>query len=172
MGLSRITLWCTFVVLSCAPCAAETWAPWDSDFFNRPSADHERAPRWESESQPNRGRRRKSRPAVQDGGPRPVIAVKAPPIVAFPHNFPVNSIIIDTSSRKLFFFLDESRAYEYAISVGREGFNWTGTETVSRKEAWPDWYPPAEMRERDPSLPRRMTGGVRNPLGAVALYLG
>jgi hypothetical protein len=28
------------------------------------------------------------------------------------------------------------------------------------------------MRERDPKLPEKMTGGVRNPLGAMALYLG
>jgi len=28
------------------------------------------------------------------------------------------------------------------------------------------------MRERDPSLPEKMTGGIRNPLGAKALYLG
>jgi lipoprotein-anchoring transpeptidase ErfK/SrfK len=28
------------------------------------------------------------------------------------------------------------------------------------------------MRERDPRLPERMTGGIRNPLGAKALYLG
>ena len=68
--------------------------------------------------------------------------------------------------------LPDKRAYRYPISVGRDGFNWTGTETISRKQAWPDWYPPAEMRERDPSLPEKMTGGVKNPLGAMALYLG
>ena len=28
------------------------------------------------------------------------------------------------------------------------------------------------MRERDPSLPEKMTGGLKNPLGAMALYLG
>ncbi len=28
------------------------------------------------------------------------------------------------------------------------------------------------MRERDPSLPEHMSGGLRNPLGAKALYLG
>ena len=60
----------------------------------------------------------------------------------------------------------------YPISVGREGFNWTGTETISRKQAWPDWHPPQEMRQRDPRLPEKMTGGTRNPLGAMALYLG
>ena len=54
---------------------------------------------------------------------------------------------------------------------GREGFDWTGTQTISRKQAWSDWYPPTEMRERDSSLPEKMTGGLKNPLGAMALYL-
>jgi lipoprotein-anchoring transpeptidase ErfK/SrfK len=56
--------------------------------------------------------------------------------------------------------------------VGRDGFRWTGTERISAKRVWPDWHPPKEMRERDRSLPIKMTGGVRNPLGAMALYLG
>jgi lipoprotein-anchoring transpeptidase ErfK/SrfK len=80
--------------------------------------------------------------------------------------------VIDTGARKLYFVLPDKQAYEYAISVGREGFEWTGTESVSRKQAWPDWYPPAEMRERDRRLPEKMTGGLKNPLGAMALYLG
>jgi lipoprotein-anchoring transpeptidase ErfK/SrfK len=92
----------------------------------------------------------------------------APPIVAFPHDFPANSIVIDTGGRKLYYVLADKQAYEYAISVGREGFNWTGTETITRKQAWPDWYPPAEMRARDPTLPEKMTGGLRNSLGAMA----
>ena len=58
------------------------------------------------------------------------------------------------------------------VSVGREGFTWTGTQRISRVASWPDWHPPAEMRERDPRLPIKMTGGLRNPLGAKALYLG
>jgi lipoprotein-anchoring transpeptidase ErfK/SrfK len=37
---------------------------------------------------------------------------------------------------------------------------------------WPDWFPPAEMIERQPYLPRVMAGGPGNPLGARALYLG
>ena len=37
---------------------------------------------------------------------------------------------------------------------------------------WPDWFPPAEMIERQPYLPRLMAGGRGNPLGARALYLG
>jgi lipoprotein-anchoring transpeptidase ErfK/SrfK len=32
--------------------------------------------------------------------------------------------------------------------------------------------PPAEMLHRRPDLPRYMPGGVENPLGARAMYLG
>src|SRR5262249_3031286 len=60
----------------------------------------------------------------------------------------------------------------YPISVGREGFNWAGAEKISRIADWPDWHPPEEMRGRDPRLPEKMSGGIRNPLGAKALYLG
>jgi len=93
-------------------------------------------------------------------------------MVTFPYSFPVGSIVIDSSSRKLYYVLEGNRAFSYSVAVGREGFNWTGTENISRKQAWPDWYPPKEMRQRDPRLPEKMTGGIRNPLGAMALYLG
>lgn len=119
-----------------------------------------------------RERPRGSDSGTREGGARPRIAPQAPPVVAFTHDFPVNSIVIDVGGRKLYYLLPEGRAYEYAISVGREGFNWTGSELVSRKQEWPDWHPPAEMRERDQSLPVKMTGGQKNPLGAMALYLG
>jgi len=60
----------------------------------------------------------------------------------------------------------------YGIGVGREGFTWSGTQTISRKAEWPDWTPPAEMIARQPYLPRYMAGGPGNPLGARAMYLG
>ena len=110
--------------------------------------------------------------AIRDGGPRPDIEAQAPAVVAFPYDFAPSSIVIETSSKRLYYVLGNRQAYMYPISVGREGFNWTGTETISRKQVWPDWYPPVEMRQRDPRLPEKMTGGVRNPLGAMALYLG
>jgi lipoprotein-anchoring transpeptidase ErfK/SrfK len=47
-----------------------------------------------------------------------------------------------------------------------------GTKTVTMKREWPDWRPPAEMLRRRPDLPRYMKGGIGNPLGARALYLG
>ena len=80
--------------------------------------------------------------------------------------------MVDTQGRALYYVLSSTSAYRYPISVGRDGFTWRGTEKISRVAAWPDWRPPAEMRQRDPRLPEVMTGGVNNPLGAKALYLG
>lgn len=61
-----------------------------------------------------------------------------------------------------------------ASGVGREGFGWAGAATILHKAAWPRWTPPAEMVARDPHLePYRhgMKPGLKNPLGARALYL-
>jgi hypothetical protein len=113
-----------------------------------------------------------SGPRFQSGGARPSIARIEPKGVAFPSSFPVGSIVIDHKGRQLFFIQSPSEALRYPVSVGREGFNWSGTEKISRMADWPDWHPPEDMRDRDPSLPERMSGGIRNPLGAKALYLG
>ncbi|RUO98111.1 L,D-transpeptidase [Hyphomicrobium sp.] len=107
-----------------------------------------------------------------NGGPRPPIRAVAPPTVAFSGPYAPGSIVIDTSARKLYYVLTSNTAYAYPIGVGRQGFAWTGKEKVSRIADWPDWYPPAEMRQRQPGLPVRMLGGIRNPLGAKAIYLG
>ena len=168
-----------FLFAFSAPCPAQGWSPWDELFggrrsyddrrwqeSDRPSRFEDRAPRYESRKPPPTGG------DIRSGGPRPEIAAAIPPTVDFAYDFPANSIVIVTGSRKLYYVLPDQKAYEYRISVGREGFNWNGTEKVSRKQAWPDWHPPAEMRERDPSLPEKMTGGLKNPLGALALYLG
>ncbi len=110
--------------------------------------------------------------AVVDGGARPSIAPIAPELVPFPSQYAPGSIIIETHGKQLFLVKSDSEAYRYPISVGRVGFTWNGTEKISRIGEWPDWHPPKEMRERDPSLPEKMTGGLRNPLGAKAIYLG
>lgn len=82
------------------------------------------------------------------------------------------TIVISTSQRRLYFVLGQGQAIQYGIGVGRPGFTWTGTKTVSMKREWPDWSPPAAMLRRRPDLPRYMRGGLGNPLGARALYLG
>ncbi len=106
------------------------------------------------------------------GGARPNISPRTPKTKAFANGFQPGTIVIDTAGRKLYYTLSSSRAYVYPIAVGKQGFTWTGVERVSKIVDWPDWVPPAEMRQRTPSLPVRMTGGVNNPLGAKAIYLG
>jgi len=81
-------------------------------------------------------------------------------------------IVIDTQHTYLYFVLGGGQAVRYGIGVGRSGFTWSGRERISRMAEWPDWYPPEEMIERQPDLPRVMAGGPGNPLGARALYLG
>ncbi len=111
-------------------------------------------------------------PKYMEGGERPDIKPVAPPIVYFDRKEEVGSIIIDTADRKLYFVLPGKKAYQYPISVGREGFTWTGTERISRIVSWPSWTPPPEMRQRVPGLPVTVSGGMLNPQGARALYLG
>jgi lipoprotein-anchoring transpeptidase ErfK/SrfK len=111
-------------------------------------------------------------PAYMKGGEKPDIAPEKPPIVYLDNKEQPGTIIIDTQGRKLYYVLPGNRAYAYPISVGRVGFTWTGTERVSRIAAWPSWTPPSEMRQRQPGLPVTVTGGLINPLGARALYLG
>src|ERR1700733_7595062 len=82
------------------------------------------------------------------------------------------TIVIDTPHTFLYLVLGNGRAMRYGIGVGREGFTWSGTQTISRKAEWPDWTPPPEMIQRQPYLPRFMAGGPGNPLGARAMYLG
>jgi len=174
--LAKSVLASALVLASLEPCMAQSWLPWGGNFFDAPPRYYAppgyRGRRDDRRKLSKREDKVRLADTVKDGGPQPEIAPKAPSIVAFPYSFPVQSIVIDTSSRKLYFVVDEGRAYAYPIAVGRTGFSWTGTETVSRKQAWPDWHPPPEMRARDASLPKKMTVGVRNPLGAIALYLG
>jgi lipoprotein-anchoring transpeptidase ErfK/SrfK len=82
------------------------------------------------------------------------------------------TIIIDTPQHFLFLVEPDGKAMRYGIGVGRPGFTWSGTHTVSGKKEWPDWVPPDEMLHRQPGLPHFMAGGPNNPLGARALYLG
>jgi len=93
-------------------------------------------------------------------------------VVDYPSSEAPGTIVIDTPHTFLYLVLGNGKALRYGIGVGREGFTWSGTETISRKAEWPDWYPPAEMIARQPYLPRFVAGGPNNPLGARALYLG
>jgi len=93
-------------------------------------------------------------------------------VVDYNSNQPAGTIVIDTANTYLYYVLGGGRAIRYGVGVGREGFTWAGTQTITRKAEWPDWHPPAQMIARQPYLPRFMAGGPGNPLGARAMYLG
>ncbi len=92
--------------------------------------------------------------------------------VNFPTREAAGTIVIDTGNTALYYVLGGGKAIRYGVGVGREGFTWSGVQSVSRKMEWPDWHPPQEMIARQPYLPRFMAGGPGNPLGARAMYLG
>jgi lipoprotein-anchoring transpeptidase ErfK/SrfK len=92
--------------------------------------------------------------------------------VPFDASYAPGTIVINTSERRLYLALGGGQALRYGIGVGRVGFTWAGVTRVSAKKEWPAWTPPAEMIRRRPDLPRHMKGGLDNPLGARAMYLG
>lgn len=156
---------------------------WDDEPSNergydrRRDAEQEFGPEDEDQQQvesdlPQSPRGPDGKPIGQNGGARPDINAIAPEVTSFSAPFAPGSIVIDTGARKLYLVRNVGSAFVYPIGVGRDGFSWTGTEKVSRIGDWPDWYPPAEMRKRRPELPERMLGGLNNPLGAKAIYLG
>lgn len=95
-------------------------------------------------------------------------------IVKYPTDEKPGTIIVDTREKFLYFIMPEGKAMRYGIGVGRDGFGWSGTARVAMKREWPTWTPPAAMIKRQPELAKYRNGmdpGLRNPLGARALYL-
>ncbi|MET3926138.1 L,D-transpeptidase [Devosia sp. 2618] len=93
-------------------------------------------------------------------------------IVAYSTNYKPGTIVIETGERRLYLVLEDGKAMKYGVGVGRDGFTWSGSHTITRKAEWPGWTPPPAMRKRVPDLPAYMPGGPENPLGARALYIG
>jgi len=112
---------------------------------------------------------------IMGGGPN-FFAGGSSPIprttVNFPTNYSPGTVIVDTAERRLYLVLPDGQALRYGIGVGRDGFRWSGVHRISAKKEWPSWTPPSEMLARRPDLPRHMAGGIENPLGARAIYLG
>ena len=87
------------------------------------------------------------------------------------------TVVVDTSSFYLYHVQAGGQAVRYGVGLGREGFAWSGRAKIQWKRAWPTWTPPAEMIAREPELVKYsaenggMEPGLRNPLGARALYI-
>ena len=96
----------------------------------------------------------------------------APRVIEWNADYPKGTVVISTSQRRLYYILGNNQAIEYGVGVGREGFAWSGEKHVTAIREWPGWTPPPQMLKRRPELPRYMPGGIDNPLGARAIYLG
>ncbi|MFH1796344.1 MAG: L,D-transpeptidase [Pseudomonadota bacterium] len=97
--------------------------------------------------------------------------------IDYPTDERAGTLIVDTPGKYLFHVLPGGRATRYGIGVGREGFAWAGRATVAYKRKWPRWTPPDSMVARQPELEPYsianggMGPGLKNPLGARALYI-
>ncbi len=116
-----------------------------------------------------RGQAPTEQPAEIDVAPAPNLQRQ---VVNYPTQVAAGTVVIDTAQTYLYYVLGNGKAIRYGVGVGRDGFTWAGTQSVTQKAEWPDWTPPQEMIARQPYLPRWMAGGVGNPLGARAIYLG
>jgi lipoprotein-anchoring transpeptidase ErfK/SrfK len=92
--------------------------------------------------------------------------------VAYNGPYGAGTIVVSTAERRLYYVMGGGQALRYGVGVGRPGFTWGGVQTITMKREWPDWRPPSTMLRRRPDLPRYMKGGLENPLGARAMYLG
>ena len=59
--------------------------------------------------------------------------------VNFNGNYAPGTIYINTAERRLYLVLANGQALRYGIGVGRDGFTWSGIQSVSRKAEWPAW---------------------------------
>ncbi len=95
--------------------------------------------------------------------------------VEYKTDHPVGTIIVDPHARYLYLVQPGGKAMRYAVGVGRAGLAFTGEAKVAYKAQWPRWTPTANMIKRNPEhyakYAKGLEGGIRNPLGARALYL-
>jgi lipoprotein-anchoring transpeptidase ErfK/SrfK len=79
-------------------------------------------------------------------------------------NYPVGSVVIVNSERKLYYITGNGRAIRYGVAVGKPEELWMGRTFVTEKKVDPRWVP---VDGSDP-----VDGGDdENPLGKRALYL-
>ncbi len=84
------------------------------------------------------------------------------------------TIVVHLKERHLYLVQENGDAIRYGVSIGKEGFVWSGRAVVDHTRKWPTWTPPSEMVKRKPELKKFVggqPGGLGNPLGARALYI-
>jgi lipoprotein-anchoring transpeptidase ErfK/SrfK len=136
-----------------------------------------RQPEATARMQPDRARTAALQPPARRMVMRPRInPIYLPHEVKYDGPQKPGTIIIDTHENFLYLVQKDGKARRYGVGTGKPGFEWAGTHKVSAKREWPDWRPPSEMIAREKAkgryLPTYLAGGIENPLGARALYLG
>lgn len=120
--------------------------------------------------------------AIDDGG-NLVPAVDAAKIesknvrqvVDYQTKEPPGTIVVDPYARFLYLVMENGKAMRYGVGVAKAGLEFVGEADIARKAQWPGWTPTQDMIKRDPEryepLAKGLPGGLKNPLGARALYL-
>jgi lipoprotein-anchoring transpeptidase ErfK/SrfK len=86
--------------------------------------------------------------------------------------YPSGTIVIKTSQRRLYYFVDSDTAIQYPVGVGRAGMAWSGTAYIDGKYIKPAWSPPDMMKRENPRIPKVIaSGSSANPMGAAAMTL-
>ena len=94
-----------------------------------------------------------------------------------PTGEPAGTVVVDTASRFLYVVEPGGTAMRYGVGIGRDGFAWEGEGVIQWRQPWPRWKVPDDMIKRQPHLARYsvenggMDPGIKNPLGARALYI-
>src|SRR5712692_8579662 len=60
--------------------------------------------------------------------------------------YSAGTIVIRTSERRLYYYIDAGHAIRYPVGVGRAGQQWAGTSYISGKYRNPEWSPRASIR--------------------------
>jgi lipoprotein-anchoring transpeptidase ErfK/SrfK len=97
--------------------------------------------------------------------------------VADPTGEAPGTVVVDTPGGFLYVVEPGGTAMRYGVGIGRDGFAWQGEGVIHWRQPWPRWKVPADMIARQPHLAKYsvenggMEPGIRNPLGARALYI-
>jgi lipoprotein-anchoring transpeptidase ErfK/SrfK len=95
-----------------------------------------------------------------------IFSVQAVPreLVRWEKGFAPGTVVVLTRERRLYFVPGNKQAIRYGVGVGRQGFTWSGTKTVSMKREWPDWNIQQVLQSQSADLtsqPRSIGGGYR-----------
>jgi lipoprotein-anchoring transpeptidase ErfK/SrfK len=97
--------------------------------------------------------------------------------VRYPSDERPGTIVVDTRTRHLYLILGNGKAIRYGVGIGRQGYAWKGKGVIKYKRAWPRWTPSESYVAEKPEMKKfsiaygGLVGGIKNPLGARALYI-